>query len=176
MMKSHSNRFFLTLVLSLAAVIVQGQDRKKSQEYYIKGQTQFNSARYEKAIEFYTLAIEADSTNYNAWIRRGFTRGMVKDFTGEMEDYSSVIQKDPDHIWAYISRGSAMNRKSMFNEAIVDFNRALEINPKEPEAYNNRGFAKKGLGDKEGACEDWQMSKKLGNEEAKIILKNNYCK
>lgn len=32
------------------------------------------------------------------------------------------------------------------------------------------------LGDVKGACEDWNKSKKLGNEEAKIILKNNYCK
>lgn len=41
---------------------------------------------------------------------------------------------------------------------------------------NNRGWAKKFLGDKDGACKDWQTSKKMGNEEAKIILKNNQCR
>ena len=57
-----------------------------------------------------------------------------------------------------------------------DFNVALKLKPDDAEAYNNRGFSKKMLGDKTGACEDWNKSKKLGNEEAKIILKNNYCK
>jgi hypothetical protein len=32
------------------------------------------------------------------------------------------------------------------------------------------------MGDTEGACEDWNKSKQLGNAEAKIILKNNHCK
>ena len=59
--------------------------------------------------------------------------------------------------------------------AIKDFNMAIEIDPKNSEAYNNRGWSKKGLGDKDGACQDWKTSKKMGNEEAKIILKNNQC-
>lgn len=175
-MKSPLNKYLFTLILTCVSILIYAQDRKKSNEYFIKAQTQFNSAQYEKAIELYTLAIEADSGNFNAWIRRGFTKGLIKDFDGEMTDYTSVIEKDPLHVWAYISRGSAKNRLSKFDEAIDDLNKAIEINPKEPEAYNNRGFAKKGLGDKEGACDDWNKSKKLGNGEAKIILKNNYCK
>ena len=63
-----------------------------------------------------------------------------------------------------------------YEEAMKDFNEALEIDPKDQEAFNNRGFSKKGLGDKDGACKDWKSSRKLGNEEAKLILKNNYCK
>jgi hypothetical protein len=41
---------------------------------------------------------------------------------------------------------------------------------------NNRGWSKKFKGDKDGACKDWNASKKMGNDEAKIILKNNQCK
>ena len=59
---------------------------------------------------------------------------------------------------------------------MTDFNEALRIEPKNQEAFNNRGWAKSGLGRAAVACEDWNMSKKLGNEEAKIILKNNQCK
>jgi tetratricopeptide (TPR) repeat protein len=175
-MRLHLNRLFIMQALALIAAMAFAQDRKKSTEYYTKAQTCFNSAQYEKAVELYTKSIEADSSNYNSWIRRGFTKGMLKDFTGEIDDYTKVILKDPDHIWAYISRGSALNRRNEFNKAIEDFNKAIEIDPREPEAYNNRGFAKKGLGDKEGACDDWVRSKQLGNAEAKIILKNNYCK
>jgi hypothetical protein len=52
----------------------------------------------------------------------------------------------------------------------------LNIDPNNQEAYNNRGWAKNGLGLYKEACLDWKTSKKLGNEEAKIILKNNNCK
>jgi hypothetical protein len=38
-----------------------------------------------------------------------------------------------------------------------------------------RGFSKKGMNDTKG-CEDWNKSKQMGSEEAKIILKNNRCK
>ena len=175
-MKSYLNRTALLFVLSLNCITAAAQDRKLSNDYFVKGMQKFNSARYMEAIEYYDQAIKADSTNFNAWIRRGFSKGVVKDFDGELSDYTTVIEKDPNHIWAYISRGSAKNRRSEFNSAMDDFNKAIAINPKEPEAYNNRGFAKKGLGDKEGACEDWVRSRKLGNEEAKIILKNNLCK
>jgi tetratricopeptide (TPR) repeat protein len=82
----------------------------------------------------------------------------------------------PGFLWAYISRGSALNKLKRFQEAMSDFNKALELDPENQEAYNNRGWAKKGLGDDKAACEDWKKSKKMGNEEAKIILGNSGCR
>ena len=46
----------------------------------------------------------------------------------------------------------------------------------DPEIFNNRGFTFKGKGDIEAACRDWNTSRKLGNDEASVILKNNHCK
>ncbi len=165
----------LSILLTFSAVS-QTVDPKKSKEYFTKAQQSYSVAKYKEAVEYYTLSINADSTNTNAWIRRGFTRGLLKDFDGEMSDYSSVINFDPQHKWAYISRGSARNRLGDYKNAMADFNKAIEIDSKDPEAYNNRGFTKKAMGDKEGACDDWNKSKKLGNDEAKIILKNNHCR
>ena len=68
------------------------------------------------------------------------------------------------------------NKTGEYQLAIDDFNEALKMDPTDQEAYNNRGFSKKLMGNKSGACEDWNTSKKLGNEEARIILKNNNCK
>lgn len=166
----------LILVFLLATLAVQGQDSEKSKVYFNKGLQQFAQGKSKEAIVSFDMAINFDSANYDAWIKRGFCKGKIGDFEGEMSDYTRVIQVDPKHKWAYISRGSAYNRISKFDEAINDFNMAITIDPTDAEAYNNRGFARKGLGDKEGACSDWNKSKKLGNDEAKIILKNNLCK
>ena len=96
------------------------------------------------------------------------------------QDYLWVTQArwvlKPKHLWAFLSRGSAYNKTEQYKLAISDFTKVLQFDPKNQEAYNNRGWAKKFSGNKDGACIDWKRSKKMGNAEAKIILKNNKCK
>lgn len=41
-----------------------------------------------------------------------------------------------------------------------DFNKVLMFDVGNYEAYNNRGFVKKAQGDFDGACKDWNYSKK----------------
>jgi tetratricopeptide (TPR) repeat protein len=163
----------LIILILIICNVCYAQDAKK---YYDDGQKDYKFLRYREAIENYSKAIELDSNYINAYIQRGFCKGMTKDFTGEIEDYTMAIQIDPKHKFAYISRGSAKNKTGDYKSALEDFNKVLELDPKDQEAYNNRGFSKKALGDKKGACEDWNKSKQLGNSEAKIILKNNQCK
>ena len=145
-------------------------------EYFNKGEFYYRNFDYNNAIVYYDKALALDPDMVNAYLQRGFCKNITKNFKGAIADFTSVINMNPDHRWAYISRGSARNKTEEFNLAIDDFNKALELDPTDQEAYNNRGFAKKMLGDKKGACDDWNKSRKLGNDEAKIILKNNHCK
>lgn len=163
----------LLLVLPFTGI---AQDKKKSDEHYRKGMQYFAQGKVKEAQKAFDLSIQADSTNYDAWIKRGFMKSINTDFEGEMQDYNHVIAFAPDHVNAYISRGSAWNKLKEYNKGIDDFNTAIKLDPSNQEAYNNRGFAYKGLGKNEEACQDWNKSKQLGNAEAKIILKNNYCK
>jgi Flp pilus assembly protein TadD len=91
-------------------------------------------------------------------------------------DYSVTIDAQPEVIFSYQSRGSAHLKLGHSDEALADFNKVLELDPKNQEAYNNRGFVKKSMGDMDGACKDWYKSKKMGNDEAIIIIKNNRCR
>jgi len=104
---------------------------------------------------------------------------ILKNYEAAISDYTAVISYKPDMIFAYISRGSAYNKLKKFKEGLSDFNKALSLSPDQvqsQEIYNNRGWSKKGLGDDAGACDDWKQSKRMGNEEAKLILKNSGCK
>ncbi len=166
----------IKLLLLLVSIPGMAQDKKKSAAHFNKGLQYFAQNKIKEAEKAFDLAIQVDSTNYDAWIKRGFMKSMNGDFEGEMQDYNRVIAHDSAHVFAYISRGSAYNRLKEFQKGMDDFNSAIRIDPSNQEAYNNRGFAKKGLGDIEGACADWNRSKQLGNAEARIILKNNYCK
>lgn len=169
---------FLNCLLFLLVFAGKGQAQSGSvsAQQYTKGMQHFQNARFKEAIVCFDKAIQADSSNYNAWVKRGFAKGRVGDFEGEINDYTHVIAAKPDHIYAYISRGSAYNRMKKFDEAIADFDAAEKLDNRDPEVFNNRGFAYKGKGDMDAACKEWNTSRKLGNSEASVILKNNQCK
>ncbi len=168
--------FIAILILGfVGCTIVSAQDSTAA-DYFKKGDYYYRNFDYTPAVENFDKALKLDPGNINALLERGFSRNILKDYTGAISDFTEVLKLNPDHRWAYISRGSSRNKTGDYVLAIDDFNKALELDPTDQEAYNNRGFSKKMSGDKEGACEDWNKSKKLGNEEAKIILKNNHCK
>jgi tetratricopeptide (TPR) repeat protein len=171
-----TNSYFLIVgLLMLGSSHLVAQDSTAA-DYFNKGEFYYRNFSHQEAVTYYNRVLELEPNHVNALLQRGFCRNILKDFEGAIADFSEVIRLNPDHKWAYVSRGSARNKTGKYELAIADFNRALELDPSDQEAYNNRGFSKKLMGDKKGACEDWNTSKKLGNQEAKIILKNNYCK
>ncbi len=163
----------LIAVLVLFSNFVNAQSAK---EYFIQGKIHYNNARYEKAIEQFNQAIAIDSSDANYFLQRGFCKGLVHEYESAIEDFTRAYQLDPANKFALVSRGSAKSKLGRHQEAIDDFNRAISIDPDYAEAYNNRGFAFKALGNQKAACDDWHTSKKKGNDEAVIILKNNRCK
>lgn len=161
----------IPLLLIGSVALAQGAD-----QYVKQGDAQFESGDFQSARDHYTKALSQDPENLNALLQRGLTRSILKDYEGAVADYTSVLAKQPKHVFSYISRGSALNKLQRFEEALADFNQALALDPSNQEAYNNRGWAKNGLGRAQDACDDWKASKKLGNAEAPIILRNNRCK
>ncbi|MFM7822182.1 MAG: tetratricopeptide repeat protein [Bacteroidota bacterium] len=164
---------FTILICSIGSVY--GQD-STSAEYFKKGEYHLSNADYEIAVVQFSKAIAMDASDPNFFLQRGFCFNILKKHEEAIADFSSAIALAPDNKFAYLSRGSAKNKTGQFESAIIDFNKVLDLDPNDQEAFNNRGFSKKELGDSVGACEDWKKSKKLGNKEAPIILKNNHCK
>lgn len=158
----------LSLCLAFGSLFAQEDNFRKGDDLFAKG-------KYAESIEAYTRAIEVDPDNLNAYIQRGLAYSITKEYEKAAADYSLVLEKKPDMINVKNSRGSAYLKLKMYDKAFADFNDIIHADPDNQEAYNNRGWCKKYLGDQEGACEDWKKSKKLGNDEAKIILKNSDC-
>jgi tetratricopeptide (TPR) repeat protein len=140
-----------------------------------KGQREVQNGEYEAALIEFNKAIDADAEYLDAYVQRAFVYSMLKEYEKAIIDYTKLIELNPNFATAYLSRGSAFNKLELFDKALVDFDKVIILDPLNSEAYNNRGWSKKGLGDKDGACSDWKTSKKMGNGEAKIILKNNQC-
>lgn len=166
----------IVVFLFLFPLAVLSQDKAKSNEFYNKAMVQFRLSHPQDAIKLLDEAVKSDTLNYNALIKRGFVKGSVGDYKGELSDYNLILSYDSTHVQAYLSRGSAYSKLKKYDLAMNDFNKVLMFDAGNYEAYNNRGFVKKALGDFEGACADWNYSKRNGNQEAIIILKNNHCK
>jgi len=165
--------FLLGIILLVAPFMyASAQDASKHIE---DGKALIQKESYEEALEQFNMALILDPSSVDALLQRAFTSNILKSYDSAISDYTAVIELNPALISAYLSRGSAYNKLDRFEEALQDFNKVIELDPKNSEAYNNRGWSKKGLGDHDGACDDWKKSKKMGNEEAKIILKNNQC-
>ena len=165
-------KFTIIFIAIMATFSLSAQTAEELTE---KGKVKANMGKDDEAIELYSEAIAKDPKHLDAYIKRAFSLIRLKEYEKAISDYNVIIENRPDNIYAYLGRGSALNKLEKYKEAISDFDQALSLDPDNQEAYNNRGWAKKGLGDQDGACKDWKESKKRGNREAKIIMKNNDC-
>jgi tetratricopeptide (TPR) repeat protein len=148
---------------------------QEAEDLLRQGQQKLEMGNPSEALDLYTEAIQLDPNYLDAHLKRAFVYSMLNEHEKAILDYDRIVELNPQNSDIYVSRGSAYNRLNQFEKAMVDFNKAIEIDRTNSDAFNNRGWAKKGLGDKKGACSDWKKSKKLGNEEARIILINNQC-
>ena len=89
-----------------------------------------------------------------------------------INDFHSAIEVEEDENY-YTNRGESLGEIGKYAEAMVDINKALEINPEYGWAYEERGIIKKYLNDLEGACADWEISKKLGWEYVIELIEKN---
>lgn len=164
----------ISIFLCSITFSIQAQSDVKG--FYNRGIERLNNGNYEGAQKEFESALKIDPKHINSLMQHAFCSIQLEKVNEAIADYTKILEIDPKNKVALMSRGSAKDKIKDFKSALTDFDNALAIDPEYQEAYVNRGFAKKGLGDDDGACKDWNKARKLGNDEAKIILKNNRCK
>jgi tetratricopeptide (TPR) repeat protein len=136
--------------------------KKSAEEFVESGNKNFDLQKYYKAIEDYSLAIDADPNIAIAYNNRGLAT--IKLFVNVEEkatfsdslknsiinDYNKAIELNPNMSEAYNNKAIALiilnvNRQQehpkIGDEIIKNINKAIEINPKYTLAYYNRAFA-----------------------------------
>lgn len=171
----NSNFMRITIILSLF-FLFSGLHAQTSDQLFKEGEALIKAQKFEEATKKLGEIIQKDSLYLNASIKRAYVYILLNDYEHAISDYNRVLRSRPDDVFMLQSRGSAQNKLGHYEEAKADFNRVIELDPKNAEAYQNRGWSYKLSGDMDNACKDWNKSKKLGNEEAKIILSNNKCR
>jgi tetratricopeptide (TPR) repeat protein len=176
-------RYYMTLAAMLAGMhstqaqyLADAGTTTRVSDPLAEAERATQQGEFQRAIALYTIAIEAGQEQVNAHLQRAFCHMLVSDHEAAIRDLDVVLAARPDHVQAYTSRGSAYAKMGRTDRAIADLDQAIALDPGNQEAYNNRGWAHRKAGDPKAACRDWQTSRKLGNPEAALILKNTPCK
>ncbi|HOP00437.1 MAG TPA: tetratricopeptide repeat protein [Bacteroidales bacterium] len=147
-----------------------------SEAYSGRGEARFMSGDHRGAIADCRKAIESDPGNVKALIIQGRSEAELGDYRSALREFDKAININPHHEnvnLTYFYRGNAKSDSGNDAAAIIDYTLSLEIVSYAP-AYYRRGMAKINLAEKKGACEDWNLAKKLGMAEAEEMI-NKHC-
>ena len=124
-----------------------GLDGPESKYYDLKGNVYFRNRDYEKAIEFFSLAIEN---------------------VQKSKEKINLLN-------TYYNRGSCHLMLKNYKDGLKDFSKAIEENSQFAEAYHNRGICNIRLKNIEEGCKDMQKAVSLGSPRSQKYL-DEYCK
>ncbi|WP_419033899.1 tetratricopeptide repeat protein [Dysgonomonas gadei] len=99
----------------------------KAQQYFNEAELLEQKGKTEEAIRLLDKAIAEDTNLIAAYINRGASKSMLKDYMGAIADYTAVIKIDSTYALAYLNRGKSKKRIENYNDAILDFNTALKL-------------------------------------------------
>jgi tetratricopeptide (TPR) repeat protein len=135
---------------------------------------------YDKAIADYTLAIQLDPNNKEAYDKLGCAYLDQDDYFLAVACYSELIKLDQKNADAYLNRGDAYRGKGNDDQAIADYSQAIQLydqaiqlNPKDafanlsrPIAYHDRGLIYDDKGDYDKAIADYSQAIQLDPKRA----------
>jgi len=142
------------------------ESQKQAKELFNNGVGAYQAGELERAIDFWTRAIQIKPDYEVIYYNRGVARVKKGDHDGAIEDFTRAIQIKPDYEAAYSNRGFARRKKGDHDGAIEDYTRAIQIKPDYADAYYNRGFARVKKGDLDGALEDYTRAIQIKPDDA----------
>jgi tetratricopeptide (TPR) repeat protein len=99
-------------------------------DYNALGLEAYEAGNYDKAIEYFTKAIEQDPGNVDAYYNRGACYGT--------EDFFHHYDKLPGQTY---TEAGLSDEEEAFQKAMADFNKALELDPNYALAHFGKGNA-----------------------------------
>ena len=85
---------------------------------------------YEKAIEEFTKAIEAEPHDAKNYFNRATAYRGLNKLSGSVRGFSKAIELAPQEARGYVGRGEVLLlQQKQLDQALADFDKALEISP-----------------------------------------------
>ena len=130
----------------------------------------------ERALIFYSRAIEQDSNLGKAYFGRANIKVGMGDFAGAITDYEAAAKILPLFVNIHSNLSVCYIRTGEYQKAIDSCNRALEINPRYHMALRNKGESQMYLGQYREAKQTLTEAIIYGNYYSHILLADVYSR
>ncbi len=105
------------------------QNNKIANELKEKGNEEFKNENYEKAIDFYTQAIQIVKDNPILYTNRAQVYIKLKNYHDAISDCDWALRAKENWLKAFIHKGRALTFLKKFDEALIEFQKAKELSP-----------------------------------------------
>ena len=149
------------------------------EEYYYRGEENYDNEEYDKAIEDFSQALNIKKTDlYYAF--RGRAKEALEDYPGALSDYYRSLELDPEYSWSLFRYGYVeylKNTKESLYSSISYFKKWIELDNSDesdkPFVYAYLGQSFKDLEIYDKALEYLNKAEKISTETNNTSLSSN---
>lgn len=141
-----------------------------AREAFIKGLKAYEQQDYDKAILYFTQALELDTRHAQAYCRRGMAYLHNGNCEKALRDCTKSLEIDPNNAYVYYVRGGVRSVKDDYDHAIEDFTKAIELDSHDPAPFSSRGHAYYNKNDYPKALEDFDKALAINPKYTRALL------
>lgn len=162
---------FIVTALLASISLVKAQE---GMEAFQKGYKAHRNQSYEKALRYYSQAIERNDTLKQAFFNRASVRISMGDFQEAKKDLDRTIELDPDYVPAYYNRANIYTEEGNYKKAHKELNRVLRMENEHRKALMLRGQVRQHIGKEKAGCRDLKQAQREGARKAGQYLEK-FC-
>jgi tetratricopeptide (TPR) repeat protein len=105
---------------------------------------------------------ESGNSNMALLTQRPSVRGIISiELMEKIEDLKETLREDPKNLHAWLKLGDIYFAYNKYREAIEAYSQYLSIDPENPDIRTKRGIMLRGLGDFDGAIEEFRKTSQV---------------
>lgn len=166
-------RYFTCIVLlafaCLAPFAEAAAQKMPERRLVRKGNRQFARERYDKSIDSYTRALEADPTSFEATYDLANALFRAERYDTAEQTLKSIVadstRSDIDRSEAVYNLGNAQFAQQKLKEALASYRAAMRLNPDDQEAKYNYAYTKKLLQEQQQDDQNQDQNKDDQNQD-----------
>src|SRR6187402_313784 len=132
-------------------------NQPSSRAYNSRGNLFRDEKQYEKAIEYYTKAIQVNKIDHESFNNRANVYLDLNKLDSAYIDYKNALAIKPGYNVTYDNLGAMFAKKNMFDSALYYLNKAIQLNPDYKPPYNNRAVCYINMQRFDDAIKDWEV-------------------
>ncbi len=119
---------------------------------------------YDSAFFYLNKSLSIDSTFEGAWMNRGLTNEVMKNWGNAISDFQRYLHYSPEDEKVHSDIGVCYQNLGKFEESLIWFGKAIALKPQSGFYYLNRSYSYNALKDLDKARQDVNKARQLGTQ------------